>query len=84
MVLWVFDAALLIDGVGDGNMKLSHREKKLQFHEKEMKYWERQRSRYEASGEMETWQKIHDVLFERMAQIECDEEDRWSLLPGLP
>jgi hypothetical protein len=75
-VLWVLDGAVLVDVVGDGKMKLSHREKKLQFHEKEMKYWERQRSRYEAFGEMETWQKIHDVLFERIKKLETEDQDQ--------
>ena len=56
-------------------MKLSHREKKLQFQEKEMKYWERQRSRYEAFGEAETWQKIYIVLFERIKQLETEDQD---------
>lgn len=56
-------------------MNLSHREKKLQFHEKEMKYWERQRSRYEAFGESETWQKIYDLLFERAKKLESEDQD---------
>jgi len=55
-------------------MKLSRREKKLQFHEQEMKYWERQRSRYEAFGETETWQKIYDLLFKRI-ELETEGQD---------
>jgi hypothetical protein len=56
-------------------MKLSRREKKLQFHEQEMKYWERQRSRYEAFGETETWQKIYDLLFKRIKELETEGQD---------
>jgi hypothetical protein len=41
-----------------------------------MKYWERQRSRYEAFGEMETWQKVHDVLFERIKKLETEDQDQ--------
>ena len=40
-----------------------------------MKCWERQRSRYEASGEAETWQKIYDVLFERIKKLETEDQD---------
>jgi hypothetical protein len=56
-------------------MKLSRREKKLQFHEQEMKYWERQRSRYEAFGETEMWQKIYDLLFKRIKELETEGQD---------
>jgi hypothetical protein len=57
-------------------MKLSHREKKLRFHEQEIKNWERQRSRYEAFGETETWQKIYDLLFERIKKLETEDQDQ--------
>jgi hypothetical protein len=40
-----------------------------------MKYWERQRSRYEAFGETETWQKIYDLLFKRIKELETEGQD---------
>ena len=74
MISWL-DQAIRVGILRDEKMKLSHREKKLQFQEKEMKYWERQRSRYEAFGEAETWQKIYVVLFERIKQLETEDQD---------
>jgi hypothetical protein len=69
------EEAVQTDIVRDEKMKLSHREKKLQFQEQEVKYWESQRSRYEAFGETETWQKIYDLLFERVKKLETEDQD---------
>jgi len=69
------DEAVQTDIVRDEKMKLSHREKKLQFHEQEIKYWESQRGMYEAFGETETWQKIYDLLFERVKKLETEDQD---------
>ena len=57
-------------------MKLSHREKRLKFYEQEIKYWERLRKQYEALEEIETWQKIYDLMFEKIKELEAEDQDQ--------
>jgi hypothetical protein len=57
-------------------MKYSHREKRLKFYEQEIKYWERLRKQYEALEEVETWQKIYDLMFEKIKELEAEDQDQ--------
>jgi hypothetical protein len=57
-------------------MKYSHREKRLKFYEQEIKYWERLRKQYEALEEIETWQKIYDLMFEKIKELEAEDQDQ--------